>query len=562
MDRVLAIARLRLTLLSRQSRGRTGAVKVVAAAFMFLAGSVIAVALGFGFGAMTWIAARDGDARSVRVAFLVAFYTASFFALVMPVFTGAMNPGFDAAPLRVFPISRRRLYAIILGAGALNTEHLLYYPSIAAVFLAGVLLPGVDPAPGLAAVLLFLLFLVVWGNTIALALMGLMRNRRSREIVGITVLALLIAVSVFPALLQDDSGKIDVESRPWIESVIHGIAWVGQALPPTKAADAIASLYGGAKTSPLPDLLWLVLWDAAGIVLGYRVFARHVIGDGGGGRRVVALRAVAPAEAVEEATRRRFLTFDHAALSFIPIEIRAVAAKELRYLLRSAVGKFNLVMMPVFAIIVVFLFGRNLNSPFMGLVPDDMLLFGMLLYATLFSNNFVNNAFAWEREGVQAYFLVPVPPGRILVGKNLGVWSYNGILLAITLVTWFVLKGVPEPGTLLAAVAFYASCVLAFTSAGNVVSVLFPAGRDISALKNTPSQVAILLSLVFILAIGVVAGLFLILPTVAGVPALRPVSLLVLLALLAAVYTGTVRLAGRLMMERREKLIETLRVTD
>jgi hypothetical protein len=561
VDRILAIAGLRMTLLARKSRGTAGVVRVLVAALTYLLGSIVAFGLGIGLGVMTWLAARDGDPRSVRVAFLVAFYTASFFALVMPVFTGAMNPGFDVSPLRVFPISKRRLYAITLGAGALNTEHLLYYPSIAAVFLAGIVLPGADAALGFAIVAAFLLFLVGWGNTIALALMGLMRSRRSREIVGITVLGLLIAVSVIPALLQDDSGKIDVEAYPWIESVIRGIAGVGQALPPTLAADAIASLHGPSKAGALPPLLWLVLWDVVGLLIGYRVFTHHVIGDGGGKRK--AREATSPAViASEERAWRRSLTSDHAALSFIPGEVRAVAAKELRYLLRSAVGKFNLVMMPVFAVIVVFLFGRNLDNTFLGLVPDDMLLFGMLLYATLFSNNFVNNAFAWERDGMQAYFLLPVPPRWILAGKNLGVWIYNGMLLTMTLLTWSVLKGIPSPATLLAAITFYASCVLAFTTAGNVVSVLFPAGRDISALKNTPSQVAILLSLVFILVIGAVAGLFLVLPWMVGMPGLRPVSLLVLLAALVAVYTGTLRLAGRLLSNQREKLIETLRAAD
>lgn len=555
MDRVLAIARLRLTLLVRRSRGATGVLSLLAGALTVMLGSLLALGLALGFGFMTWRAGADGDPQAVRVAFLVAFYTAAFFALVMPVFTGAMNPGFDAAPLRIFPISRGRLYAITLGAGALNAEQLLNYPVLASVFLMGVLAPGVNVPLGLAGALLFVLFLIGWGNTIALALMGLMRNRRVREIVGIGVFALLVAVSIAPALLQDDSGKIDVESHSWIGPAIETMAGVGRILPPTLAADALSSLHG--ERPAWAAFFWLLAWDVAGILLGFRVFARHVVGDAGGRRRVEEKRTIDPAP-----SEPRVFTWDHAAFSFIPVEVRAVASKEIRYLLRSSIGKFNLVMAPVFAIIVVFAFGRNLDTPVLGLVPDDVLLFGMLLYATLFSNNFVNNAFGWEREGMQAYFLVPVSTRRILAGKNLGVWTYNGIVLILMMTTWCLLKGIPAPGTLFTAAVFYASCMLAFTSAGNVVSVLFPAGRDMSTLRNTPSQVAILLSLVFILAIGALAGFSLVLPLLLDMPALRPVSLLVLLAVLSAIYTGTLRLAGSLMVERREKLIETLRVVD
>ena len=46
-----------------------------------------------------------------------------------------------------------------------------------------------------------------------------------------------------------------------------------------------------------------------------------------------------------------------------PPDVRAVAAKELRYLLRSVLGKFNLIMMPVFVVIVVFFFGRPPGLP-------------------------------------------------------------------------------------------------------------------------------------------------------------------------------------------------------
>jgi hypothetical protein len=534
---------------------------MLAAVLSYLLGGALALGLAVAFGAMTYFAGRDGDARSIRVVYLVVFYTASFFALAMPIFTGAMNPGFDAASLRIFPISRRRLYAITFGASALNAEQLFNYPALTTVILIGLLLSGSGLPIALAGGLLFLLFLVAWGNTIALFMMGLMRNRRAREVTGIAVFGLLIVLAITPALLEGDSGRIDLESRPWVEPVVRAISQVGGVLPPTLAAEALASSHRESGSSGWPAMLGLLLWNVAGIMAGYRIFATHVMGDGGM-RRTIAPRTDVSSPMGESAAWRRSFSSDHAALAFIPAEVRAVAAKEIRYLLRSAVGKFNLVMMPVLALIAVFIFGRDLRTPVMGLVPEELVLFGLLLYATLLSNNFTNNAFGWERRGMQTYFFMPVDSRRIIAGKNLGVWTYNCILLGITLVTWSLFKGIPGPGTLLSAVIFYASCVLAFTSAGNVVSVLFPVGRDMSSLKNTPSQVAILLSLLFIVLIGAVNGLFLFIPLLLDMPALRPLSLIVLLAFLAGVYNMTLRLASRLMAARKEKLIEAVQVAD
>ena len=100
--------------------------------------------------------------------------------------------------------------------------------------------------------------------------------------------------------------------------------------------------------------------------------------------------------------------------------------------------------------------------------------------------------------------------------------------------------------------------VLFFTTVGNVVSLLFPARRDIASMTNTPSTVAILLSLASLLSAAGLVGLFLFLPLALGVPRLQPLFLFNLLLLEAIVYVFALRFAGRLMLRRREGLIDTL----
>jgi hypothetical protein len=553
VDRVLAIAGLRLKLLARQSRGGSAAVRIIAAALAALLAGFIALALAAVFGLATYHFVRDGDPASIRGVFLLVFYSCFFLGVALPTVIGATGKGFDAAPFRVFPISRARLYAItLLGYGA-SGEHLLYYPALLTVCVTGILLPQVNPAAGLAAMLLALLFYVAWGNAIVLFLVGLMRRRRLREVLAIVTFVLLFGASMAPSLLRGPDLTFDGEAAPFATALLDAVVAVGAVLPPTLAADCLTALHVEGALAALPDLFWLLVWDGAGLLLGYAAFQRH-LGEREPRRRA-RKRAGPP---VSRSRRAAWLSVDHPALSFIPREIRAVAAKELRYLLRSVIGKFNLVMVPVFVVVVVFVIATALTGSLFGLPSDSTLLLGLLLYSTLFSNNFINNAFAWDNDGLRCYFLSPAPTNRILAGKNLAVWAYNAILWLIVIVSWSVIKSIPDPWTLVTAALLFGVSVLFFTTVGNVVSVLFPARRDIASMTNTPSTVAIFLSLASLLTAAALVGLFLFLPVLLGVPRLQPLFLFNLLLLEAIAYVLVLRFAGRLMLRRRSSLIDTL----
>jgi len=304
--------------------------------------------------------------------------------------------------------------------------------------------------------------------------------------------------------------------------------------------------------------VWLFAWDLLGLFVAYRAFVRYNLGGVKGPSHRLARASAAAPTAASSGRRRRVWTADNPLFSFIPPQVRAVASKELRYLLRSVVGKFNLFMMPVFVVIVVFIIARNVDSSVLGISADGTVLFGLLLYATLFSNNFVNNAFAWDGEGMRTWFLAPLTPDRVLAGKNLAVWIYNAGLFVIILVTWSVLRGLPTPRTLITAVLLYAVSVLCFTIVGNVVSVLFPARRSISSMTNSPSQLAVICSLASIVGSAALVVTTLLLAWLAGVAFLQPLFLLAVLALLVWIYTVVLRVTGRLMMQRRDSLIQTL----
>jgi len=556
VDRILAIVTLRMRLAFRKLRGGEGALRLVGALVGTVLSAVLALGLSVGFAFLVYSSVTGGEARQVRISYFITFYMFFFLGVILPLMRGAVNPGLDVAPFRIFPMSRVRLFGITLAASFGNAEHLLYYPAIVTVLAVGVVSTDAGFAGDLVLVLLALLFFVSWGNTLSLFLVTVMRARRVREILAIGGLLLLVSVTLLPALLENPERDFDEVSVRRLGAAFMPVVRVAQHLPPGLAADGLASLHGaGNESKAVRNAVWLLLWDVGGIVLGYLVFSRyHLGGSGNRGRG----KPRSTAEASPSGSTDRLLSFDNRLFSVLPVEVRAVAAKDLRYLLRSVVGKFNLVMIPVFVIIAAFVVGRQLTEPVLGIDPQRVVLFGMLFYMVLFSNNFVNNTFAWEADGVKCYFTGPISPIRVLAGKNIAVWIYNAALFFISMGTWIALVGFPGMATLLSAALVFAAALLIFTSVGNVVSVLFPAARDISSMKNTPSQVGVLLSIASLFTLVLVVGPFISVPMLLGWGFLQPVALAALLVLLVFFYRLSLGMAGRLMGDRREKLIETL----
>ena len=553
MSLVLAIAALRLRLALRRLRGGARVVNLVALILLAVLGAAFAGGAAVGAAVMIHVLAESGSVDKLRVGYQFVFYLCFFLGLVLPVLRGALEQGFDASPFLLFPIGRGRLYAILLGATAIGTDHLLYYPALLATAATGPLQHGAKPLFGLALVALFAVFLVTWSNVFTLLLGTVMRARRVREVVAIAGLALLIVVSLVPAIFDKDVGGRELRLSE-LRSAFGRAAVVTRLLPPSIVADALVALEeaeGGGTGRALGAGLGLLAWDLLGLGLGYVVFVRRHLGE-----RTIAVGSTASRRGARAA---RGWSFDAAPFSALPSAVRAVAAKDLRYLLRSVAGRFVLFVGPLFVLFVVVMVGRGLDEPVLGLAPQRVLLFGMTLYTTLFSNNFVNNSFAWEGDGVKSYYLAPVSPRAVLVGKNLALWLFNGLLFGLTLVTWSVVRELPDPVALASVILFYGASLLSFTSCGNVLSVLFPVARDMSSPKTQPAHLAILISIGVLLATTLVLGSLLTLPAVFGWPALAPLLLAAALAVLLGVYVVALGLAARLFEERKERVIEALR---
>jgi len=555
LDRILAISWLRWRMAIHSMRSGEALLHFAGSVLITLIGVVFSIGMAIGFGAMAYFAISANDADFLKITWVVVLFSCAFFGIFMPLLFAASGHGFDLRKLLVFPLSRSQLYGISLGSAFLGGEHLLYYPSLVAVSLIGFALPGKGAVGGFALVFAFTCLVVVSSHAIMMMLQGLMRRRRSREVVVSLVFLFVVVGSLTPVLLTPETDAPSNEIDGLLDET-HGLARVAEWLPPFIAASGLAKLYAGDSAGGWKSLAWLLLWLAPPLAAGWLIFTRQVLGEQGSGSNASARTT---AENVTPLPRED--GFDATDLPLFSQQVIGVTVKELLYLLRSVVGRFNLVVTPIFALIIVFAVTRGLPSEtFLGIDPEALALFGMLGYMTLFSNNFINNAFAWEGPGVQFYFCGPLELEKVLLGKNLGVWIFTWTNGGLAILVWSAFKGVPDVLTLASGLLMFACCTVAFTTVGNFNSILFPVARDCSSITNSPSTSAVLIGLgTLVIAMGTI-GAVVIAPVALGYPAFQPLIVAMLLGLLLLVYRFSLSRAAALMAYRAEKIVDKLRV--
>jgi len=551
MQRLGALIWLRSRMWWHGLRSRTTLADTAVAVILAVIAAILSAALAFALSVVIHVGLRDGTEDAVHVALLVVFWMLGFLAVLMPVFFGFAQPQVPLRRLLVFPFSRGALYRISLTSSFVSGVHLFWYPILAAVSIVACVVNDAPPVYWLVAVAIFTVCLVVWCNTVLIIVQWVLRKRSVRELAALVGLVLVVVVSMLPAMYQKEAEE---RGEEWFgdlvpKSLRSAVGNVAVVLPPSIVARGLESSVLGAPGNGLAAILWLVLWTGGGVAIGYGIVRRNILeGDQSTGARskaVVPAAGKAPVWSME-----RF--------SMFPTEVRAVAAKELRYLLRSTTGKFNVVIMPIFVIIMVLVIAHDLDHAFLGLDRASLVFVGLMIYASMFSNNFLFNSYAWEGAGVRSFFLSPVEPERIVFGKNLGVWSYN-IVLGVEGVTFFVLvSGVPPATALIGGCLAFVASLLSATIVGNFLSPVMPVPRDMSSITNSPSQTAVLATFGVLIVNTLLIGGSMAIPALLGARWFGPVLLSLLIAAEIGFYRVMLRPAGRLLDSRRESLIEAL----
>jgi hypothetical protein len=236
-----------------------------------------------------------------------------------------------------------------------------------------------------------------------------------------------------------------------------------------------------------------------------------------------------------------------------------VAANELRYLTRSAAGRLMLLLGPAVVVMFAALIGADWTRPILGMQPQQLRLYGLVMYSVLLSMNYIYNVFAWDGAGAKTYFSTPVAGHAVLLGKNLAIGSIGCGFFAVTVLAWMLFA---DGRSLLAMVNAFEAFLIAFllsTAAGNLTSVMYPVRRDISRVKHQPAQLALLVSMLMLLATIVLVGVLLMIPLLLDRLVLQPLFLAFGLVLATGVYVLATYQAGRLLEARRESLLEAVR---
>lgn len=545
MGQILAIAWLRRRLFVNRLRREGGVFGNAAGVLTLLLTLFFSILLATGLFVLARRGVAETDGPWLRMAWLGAFWAAFVFGVVMPLVLATGSGGIEPSRYLLYPIGRKKLFAIHWGAAFLSPDHLFYYPALAATLVAGVLMPGEAVALGLAFHAVVVVVVVSWAQAVFAALQGILNHRRTRELVGLVGFSALVLAGFAPAFLAHVAEQ---SSEERVVAFVRGLGGIASVLPPNLAADGLVAAQEGSGGAALRALLWLVVWAGGGILAASLAFDRIALRSREG-------RGEAGTARDGEVPSRFDVT---AALPFLPADVLAVASKELRYLKRSAIGKFNLVMNAVFVAMVALVLLPQVSASPLGVESEELGLYGMLWYAVLFSNNFVSNSVGWEGTGFKAYLLSPVRFQRIVVGKNLGIWTYNAAMLAISLVAWSAMVEAPGPAVLLGAVLLFAGTQVLFVTAGNFLSISFPVARNISSMKCTPAAPAILLSLLTSLGIAVPALFAVVAPVLVGAPWARPLFLLAYFGASLLVYRISLGPVAELFARRKDRILEAL----
>jgi hypothetical protein len=383
--------------------------------------------------------------------------------ITLPLLQYTLNEGLDVTKLAILPVTRAERMVALLLATLLDIGTL----AIVAFFIP-ILLAWVHTPAGLAitclALLLAYLHIVAMSQLVLAAMMGVLRNRRWRDL-SIVIFAVLGASCSFAGQFASRFFEhVDFRLGAAQFEGIHLDPYL-QFTPPGMAARAIEL---AARGQYLPALGWagalLALAPLVLVVWSWVLDRGVTSAESGGGSpatRAARRRSAAPGTAVGAARtpRRR---------SLIPDAVLAIAQKDARYLWRDPQLKASL-LSSLFILILIVLPDVGLGRGF-GLQPQRVLFTPLPTLAIVF--NLSLNALGMERGGLQMLYLFPVKPLNVFWGKNLAVGAVTfgaQIVLATALAAvtggWFYLAPTLVGG--LAAILVLLGC-------GNITSVLLP----------------------------------------------------------------------------------------
>ncbi len=531
-----AIANLRWRIFVNSLRSTRGKMELASRVIVGLAFAIGGIGGALGMGGSAWYFVSRGKAEYLAILFWPVFVFWQVFPVMATAFTN--NP--DSSDLLRFPLSYDSYFLVRLAYGSFDPA-----TALGSLWLFGILLGIGMASPALLPWALLVLLMFAAFNLLLMQMVFAwverwLAQRRTREIMGILFVLLMLSLQLIGPVLQHFGGH----ARPEVRRFIEILAPIQGTLPPGLAADAIAQVSHDQFMAGFSSLLLL---GALALAMGYLLHLR--------------LRAQFRGENLSEAGARRGLEKVQGQsmgwdLPGFSQAVSAVFEKEVRYLARSGPMLLTLVM-PIF-VLVIFRLGPLSSARGFSRAPG-MAFPGAAGYALLMLTNLVYNNFGGDAGGIQFFYASPVRFSQIVLAKNL---THASILMFDTALAWLAVTLLYSRPTLDVTIATLAGLLFAapvnFT-VGNLLSLYSPKKLDFSTFgRQRASQMTVLVSLgVQIVVVGIGVSAFMIARHYGNLW----IATLVFLGLAVisfSIYGVTLKRIDHIALERRETLISEL----
>jgi ABC-2 type transport system permease protein len=413
---------------------------------LLVAGAAIGGCIGFGFAA--WGLVVEGKLKWLPL----PFWVICLFWQLFPIMATAFTHNVDISALLRFPLSYRAYFLVRLVLGALDIA-----TALGLSWSLGLLIGASLAKPSLAgwallAVASFVVFNLLLARMVFVWTEHWLGSRRSKEVMGVLVLLVMVGFQVAAPLL----GSYSRQSAERRVQVLEKFLPAELVLPPGLTAMSIVDAAEGRRSLALFADGVIEVYAAAALWLLHLRLQEQYRGDNP--RTGEKLKAAVP----EAAIRRGWK------LPLFSGPVSAVFEKELRYFSRSGPMVFTLIM----PMVVVFILWGG-RKAFLGQQVGFMFPAGAA-YCLLIMTNIVYNSFGGDGEGVQFYLFSPIPFRQITQAKNLAQLVVLAIEVAILWLGVSAIYRPPHFRVVALTLAWLLFAVPVNFSVGNLLSVYSP----------------------------------------------------------------------------------------
>jgi len=510
---------------------------------VFLASSAPGLFLGLFFFALMRLApVARSDVWPYFILNLLCFVTFSVW-VTWPLLSAGVDDHSELSRYAAFPISPYRLLIASTVASLFEPRALVFYAPLTGAAL-GYASVNRLAAPWLAVVLyvFFALLCAAWSRVALYAVINVLREKHSAQIMGGGLLAFLVAASFIPPI---DTSWLTAVGEAGMDAldmslVINAAVALGR-VPPGFFGDGLGQLAWGRTRIALVEAAGLLFFASVGMAVAYALLMRFHRQAGRGGSQGKEAGDANPFAR----TRTRFST---------------LVTREALDLWRNPRARLLASVPFILAILLKLLSGRDLFVYLLGASADAWLMGGLCIYgAVVIASTFSQNTFGYDGQGFAIFLAAPMDLADVLRAKN-QVQAAGGLGMAVLVGLFYrVYFGFGTGVDLLCAMAAVAAVVPMLLAAGNFLSMYFPVKFHASLKRR--DKVPLTASLLGILAASAGCMPFGWAMRLAGKdgPTWQTAAMIALCAgLNVALYQGVLPLALGVLERRRETVLHAV----